>query len=74
MAHLITTIIKRDGRSTPFSVGKIELAIVKANNETHEFDFKEARRLSEIVRDILEKVVGIRKEPVTACYKPTEGD
>ena len=65
MAHLITTIIKRDGRSTPFSVGKIELAIVKANNETHEFDFKEARRLSEIVRDILEKVVGIRKEPVT---------
>ena len=65
MDQLITTIIKRDGRATPFSVGKIELAIVKANNETHEFDFKEARRLSEIVRDILEKVVGVRKEPVT---------
>ncbi len=65
MDQHITTIIKRDGRTTPFSVGKIELAIVKANNETHEFDFKEARRLSEIVRDILEKVVGVRKEPVT---------
>ncbi|HZZ98567.1 MAG TPA: adenosylcobalamin-dependent ribonucleoside-diphosphate reductase [Candidatus Saccharimonadia bacterium] len=61
----LSTVIKRDGRKVSFEVTKVARAIEKSGIETGEFDGKEANRLAEIVHGILEKVVGVRKEPVT---------
>jgi len=65
MSESIATIIKRDGRQVSFSLENVVRAIEKAGKETKAFDKKEAKRLAGIVQGILEKVVGVRKEPIT---------
>ena len=59
------TIVKRDGRKMPFEKVKIALALHKAAIATGEFDDKEAQRLAGIAAGIIEKVIVVRKEPVT---------
>ena len=51
----ITKIFKRDGREVEFSLDKLTGAIWKAGRETKEFDEREAERLAEIVRALVEK-------------------
>ncbi len=65
MSELLTTVMKRDGRQVDFSVENVIRAIEKAGKETKTFDKKEAKRLAAIVQGILEKVVGVRKEPIS---------
>lgn len=61
----LKTVVKRDGSKVSFEEKKIGTAIEKAGVQTREFGEQDAVRLAGIVRGILEKVVGVKKSPVT---------
>lgn len=61
----LKNVIKRDGRNVPFEGAKVVEAIRKAGRGTGEFGKEEAVRLADIVRGILEKVVGLRKTEIS---------
>lgn len=62
---LLKQVVKRDGRNVDFEPKKITEAMKKAGERTHEFDEKEAKRLSDIIVGILEKVVGVHKREIS---------
>ncbi len=62
---LLKQVVKRDGRNVDFEPKKITEALKKAGERTHEFDEKEAKRLSDIIVGILEKVVGVHKTEIS---------
>jgi len=66
MKQTIKKIIKRDGREVTFDQSKLVGVIVRAGEETDEFEKKEAKRLAEIVVTLLTKT----KDYVPGTEKP----
>ncbi|HKY73749.1 MAG TPA: adenosylcobalamin-dependent ribonucleoside-diphosphate reductase [Patescibacteria group bacterium] len=56
MSDVLSSIIKRDGRTVPFELEKVVSAIRKAGVETKEFAETEARRLADIIQGILRNI------------------
>ncbi|MDR1279004.1 MAG: anaerobic ribonucleoside triphosphate reductase [Treponema sp.] len=69
---MLTRILKRDGRETPFNIEKITNAIYKAGTAAGSMDWEEAMVVSERVMDRLEQAGGERTPGVEEIQDAVE--